>query len=241
MPTIPLKLQDNLIASIARRIISGELPSGAVLTEDELTRTYNLSRTVVREAIKRLTTLGLVTSRPKVGTIIRPREDWQMLHPDVLQWVIRSEPDLILQMVELWRVASPGMTRLAAEKGNDEDRAAIRKAYERLEYAFTQDHDDLQAADEAFHDTIVNACKNELLVSLVRQMRDSMTTSRIPTKSYQGLDLGDRDAVERILAQFRRVRDAILSGNGNEAAGATASMFFEAQERMRRQERRFVD
>ena len=54
-----------------------------------------MSRTVVREAIKVLAAKGLVESRPKVGTFVRPRRDWNLLDPDVLAWQIEAGPTLV--------------------------------------------------------------------------------------------------------------------------------------------------
>ena len=235
MPTIPLKLQDNLIASIARRIITGELPEGKVLTEDELTHEYNLSRTVVREAIKRLTTLGMVSSRPKVGTIIRPRADWQLLHPDVLEWMIKVEPGLALQLGELRQLAAPGMSRIAAKNATAEDRVALQAAHDRLVNAIQNDHDDLSAADRGFFDCIVAAGHNELLLSLVRQLMDAMRAARTSNTSYQGLDLGDKNAVQALMKKYTEILHAILEGDSDVAARVTFEVFGEAQARMKAQ------
>jgi len=79
-------LREQVLNAIGGRIISGELSPGDVLPkEDTLSEQYGVSRTVIREAVKGLAARGLVESRPKVGTIIRSRGDWQMLDPSVLE------------------------------------------------------------------------------------------------------------------------------------------------------------
>lgn len=67
-------LREQVLNDIGKQIIGGKLNPGDVLPkEDTLSVEYEVSRTVIREAIKGLAARGLVESRPKVGTIVRPR------------------------------------------------------------------------------------------------------------------------------------------------------------------------
>src|SRR6516164_5559747 len=78
-----LSLHGRIVHAIGRRIVSGDLRPGDLLpSEPDL----GASRTVVREAVKVLAAKGLVESRPKTGTRVRPREAWNLLDPDVLAW-----------------------------------------------------------------------------------------------------------------------------------------------------------
>jgi DNA-binding FadR family transcriptional regulator len=123
-----------------------------------------VSRTVVREAIKVLAAKGLVESRPKVGTRVRPRRDWNLLDPDVLAWQIEAGPDAAFlgQALELRRMIEPAPARLAAERATDAEIAALYEANE----AMTAAGDDLDAfmePDLRFHSLLLEACRNELL------------------------------------------------------------------------------
>ena len=76
-------LHGRIVHAIGRRILSGDLRPGDLLpAEPDL----GASRTVVREAVKVLAAKGLVESRPKTGTRVRPRDAWNLLDPDVLAW-----------------------------------------------------------------------------------------------------------------------------------------------------------
>src|SRR5258707_1526950 len=78
-----ISLHGRIVHAIGRRIVSGDLRPGDLLpSEPEL----GASRTVVREVVKVLSAKGLVESRPKTGTRVRPRETWNLLDPDVLAW-----------------------------------------------------------------------------------------------------------------------------------------------------------
>ena len=61
-------------------------------TLEELAAEFGVSRTAVREAVRLLSAKGLTVSRPKIGTKVRPRADWNMLDPDVLRWQIDERP-----------------------------------------------------------------------------------------------------------------------------------------------------
>ena len=76
-------LHGQVVHTIGRRILSGAIRPGELLPVDPGLRA---SRTVLREAIKVLAAEGLVESRPKTGTRVRPPEFWNLLDPDVLAW-----------------------------------------------------------------------------------------------------------------------------------------------------------
>ena len=69
-PNANLNMHDRVVAEMRRRIISGELAAGVNLSEIALAESFGVSRTPVREALKRLQTEGLITIRPRVGTFV---------------------------------------------------------------------------------------------------------------------------------------------------------------------------
>src|ERR671936_3107405 len=93
-PTYPRRgLHGAIVHDIGVRIMRGELQPGDLLpTEEELRGELAVSRTVLREAIKVLAAKGLVESRPKTGTRVRPRQSWNLLDPDVLAWQQEGTP-----------------------------------------------------------------------------------------------------------------------------------------------------
>ena len=80
-------LHGQVAHDIGRRILGGLVKPGELLpSETELSQRLGVSRTALREAIKVLAGKGLIESRPKTGTRVRPRESWNFLDPDVLTW-----------------------------------------------------------------------------------------------------------------------------------------------------------
>src|SRR5260370_29625216 len=86
-----------LAAALGRRIISGDIAPGAsVPTEAVLCTKFGVSRTTVRDAMKRLHGKGLVAGGPRSGMHVQPTRQWNQLDADVLLWRLESGADLAL-------------------------------------------------------------------------------------------------------------------------------------------------
>ncbi len=210
-------LREQVLNAIGSRIISGELVPGDVLPkEDTLSKDYGVSRTVIREAVKGLAARGLVESRPKVGTIIRPRADWQMLDPSVLEWVAASETDaeFMLHLAEVRLAIEPATAALAARNATPEDIERIGQAYEQLAAAI-DDENAWANADLAFHEAIVAGGHNEFLAYVVRALRRPLHSKRLINISL--IQLLEQDDVaepyespaDEVLSRHREVYEAI--------------------------------
>ena len=64
-------LVDRLAAAIQSRVLSGDLPSGARLRQETLASQFGVSRTPVREALRKLQSSGVVTVEPNRGAIVK--------------------------------------------------------------------------------------------------------------------------------------------------------------------------
>jgi GntR family transcriptional regulator, galactonate operon transcriptional repressor len=158
-------LHGEVVHTIGLQIVSGELqPNDPLPPEDELTSDLAVSRTVLREAVRVLAAKGLVGARPKTGTRVRPRAEWNILDPDVLSWRVEASNDSTLyqETTEIRLAIEPLAARLAATRALDEEIAAIAEAYSAME-AGVKDQFAYLAADLNSHDRILSACHNELL------------------------------------------------------------------------------
>ena len=71
------RVHQTVVADLARRILSGEIPAGHVLPSmQELSAELGVSRSAMREAVKVLSAKGMVEVRPRTGTRVRPRSNW---------------------------------------------------------------------------------------------------------------------------------------------------------------------
>ncbi|MDG6107662.1 FadR family transcriptional regulator [Dactylosporangium aurantiacum] len=154
------------MSALGRRIVLGRLDPGAVLDVGEIGAEFDVSRTVVREVLRGLGAKGLVDARPKRGTIVAPRAQWQLLDSDVLRWRFTDGVDetFLTELFELRLAVEPAVARLAAERRDDHDMATLYQALGDMRSA--QVPDEHVEADLAFHRALLAAAHNELFATL---------------------------------------------------------------------------
>ncbi|MBB5751609.1 FCD domain-containing protein [Prosthecomicrobium pneumaticum] len=173
------RLHGSVAHQLAVMIIGGRLKPGEVLpNEDLLSAQLSVSRTAYREAMRILVAKGLVKSRPKAGTTVNPRSEWNILDPDVLSWHFEVEPSpsFIIALFELRRIIEPAGAAIAAERRTADDLAAMRSALEKMRTMPPGDVTGLDA-DLAFHHTILVAAKNEALQALTNVIGSTLRWS----------------------------------------------------------------
>lgn len=157
-------MHPQIVRDLGMRIVGGEFAPGSRLPpEPLLLEGYQVSRSVLREAIRVLVAKGLVVSRQRAGVIVRERSDWHLLDPDVLYWLIQSRPraDFVASLLTVRRIFEPAAAALAARVATDEQRESIAEAYAGMEAARTPQ--ELLEPDLAFHRRIAEATGNDLL------------------------------------------------------------------------------
>ncbi|UQM23604.1 FadR family transcriptional regulator [Acinetobacter baumannii] len=169
---IPSKSQHALIVQqLGLKIVSGEISENEKLpSEVDLCEEYKVSRPVFREAIRVLNAKGLTYSRPKIGTVVRPKEEWHLLDPDVLFWLIQTTPEheFFKTLSTLRRVLEPELAYIAASTANEEDIERIKQAYEGMEKATTVE--EFIEPDIQFHLAIAKATHNDLLAYMSKML-----------------------------------------------------------------------
>jgi GntR family galactonate operon transcriptional repressor len=157
-------LHGQTVERLGALIVHGSYGEGMPLFAEQLESDLDVSKTVVREALKVLAAKGLVESRQKRGTVVRPRHDWNLLDADVLRWQTGSEPDVAFQemLAELRGIVEPAAARLAAVRRTEADLELLTAALEAMAVA-GDDVDAMVVADVAFHRTVLDATHNELL------------------------------------------------------------------------------
>jgi DNA-binding FadR family transcriptional regulator len=162
-------LHGAVVHEIGVRILRGELePGDPVPSEDELGVALGtdlaVSRTVVREAVKVLVAKRLVETRPKRGTWVRPREEWNLLDPDVLAWQLEAGTNrrFLDEMLELRRMIEPQAARVAALRATEDQIEELAEAT-RLMAEVGEDPGAFLEPDLRFHALLLQATHNELL------------------------------------------------------------------------------
>ena len=226
-------LHGEVVHTIGIQIVSGTLRPGDPLPpEDELVSDLSVSRTVLRESVRVLAAKGLVEARPKTGTRVRPRSEWNILDPDVLSWRSEAGHDqkLYEETTEVRVAIEPLAARLAATRATDDQLAGIAEAFAAME-AGVDDQAAYLEADLQFHTRILSSCDNELLEHLGRVLRAvlratfELTTT--PSRSRR-----------RALPLHRAILDGIAAGDEDAAEIAARTLIADTAADIRRLERR---
>jgi DNA-binding FadR family transcriptional regulator len=160
-------LHGQAVEVIGERIVRGQYPPGSSLHPDLIERELGVSKTVVREALRVLAAKGLIDSRQKRGTFVRPRTEWNLLDSALLRWQGLGTPErtFLDNLAEVRGIVEPAGARLAALRRDDADLAALTDALQRMIAADTDAHAMVEA-DLAFHRALLAAAHNELLTRM---------------------------------------------------------------------------
>lgn len=161
-------IHERVARNLAIAILSGHHAADASLpNEVEASLKLGVSRTAYREAIRTLVAKGLVASRPKSGTKVRASSEWNILDPDVLDWMFEAGPriEFINAIFELRRIVEPAAAALAAVRRTPDQLARIGHALEELAL-FGFEAREGQIADRRFHELIFDATGNPALSAL---------------------------------------------------------------------------
>ena len=178
-------MHSRIVQDLGVDIVSGKLAPGERLpAEAGLCASYGVSRPVLREATRVLVAKGLVISKPRVGSIVRPRVDWHMLDPDVLYWTMSPVPehDFFRSVLTVRRIIEPAAAALAASLATDDEVRRIETAYRKMESASTPEA--LLEPDLQFHREIMAATHNDLLAYIGNMMSLALSESIKLTNSH---------------------------------------------------------
>jgi DNA-binding FadR family transcriptional regulator len=165
---IERNLSEQVASALGREIVRGVHPPGVQLPNAiEMCARFQVSRTALREAYSLLIAKALIAARPKTGTRVRPRREWNLFDPDVLAWHLQSEPTgaFINDLFVLRQMVEPAAAALAAETRAPATVERIAAAYEGME-RFKDGSGELIEADLDFHMGILGATDNPFLTAL---------------------------------------------------------------------------
>jgi DNA-binding FadR family transcriptional regulator len=203
------KLYEYVVDDLGLQIIKGDyLPGETLPNEDALCKEFGVSRGVLREAMKVLIQKGLIESRPKTGTLIRPCSCWNLFDPDVLIWKYQAgnKWEFLRNIMEVRRIIEAEATKLAAERASAKDIERIRSIHHEMANTITNGtrypDEDFILIDLKFHTAILEACGNELIVQIGHTMRQALVTARQS-------DRHDIEAQKAVLPSHGMILDAI--------------------------------
>ncbi len=201
-----LPLRDVVFNTLRKAILTGELKPGERLMEIHLANKLGVSRTPIREAIRKLELEGLVTMIPRRGA-------------EVAQITEKSLKDVL----EVRRALDALCAELACTRITDAEMDHLKEACAEFEKATQQkDVAVIAKADVALHDIIVAATGNQRLVQLVNNLAEQMYRYRF---EY----IKDKSQHEKLIEEHRIIYESILNKNC-EAAARAAKLHIDNQE-----------
>ncbi len=196
-------LTHGMLDALGRAIVIGDYTGRTFPTEAELAREHGVSRSVTREAVKMLTAKGLLSARPRQGTVVEPQTRWNLFDTDVLRWLLERKFSLQLlrHFSELRIAIEPQAAAIAARDANADALAAIRRGLERMRAADAGADDSLES-DIAFHVAVLRASANPFYEQFQSVVATALQTSIRFTNRFKGrsASLPAHEAVERAIA-----------------------------------------
>ena len=216
---------DALLSELGRRIATGKLPAGTVMTLADLEGEFKVSRTLVRDVVKVLEGLGMVTSRRRVGVTVESRENWQLLDPHVIAWRMYDADERrhhLLEISELRRGLEPEAARLAAQRGlPGADRLVdLAERMRDLGAMGCGSDPEFLAADTEFHELIATLSGNEIFARL-----GAMTGALLVERTHWDLQPAYPDAE----AVRHHIRLALAIRDGKPETAAESASFIVTQ------------
>ena len=166
----PARLSVVVVDALVDAIVSGRYPSGTLLPpEPVLCESFDVSRSVVREAMKLLEEKGLARARQGHGTTISPPDEWNLLDPGVLAAAIRADEtmEILDELVDVRVALESAMASTAAQSMSDADLAELGDLLEEMGTQLP-DPERYLATDARFHDLIMRCSGNRLGRSIIR-------------------------------------------------------------------------
>jgi GntR family transcriptional regulator, transcriptional repressor for pyruvate dehydrogenase complex len=208
-------LSDQVAHAIGLEIREMRLLGGDKLpTEAALVQQFGVSRTVVREAISRLKSLGLVESRQGSGAFVRAA-GFSPLQFDAQSVASKRA---VVQMVEVRRALEAEVAALAAQRRSASDLKRIEQAAKALDQTVRAGGDGVDQ-DVALHRAIADAAQNEFLISTLDYLRQFLHGATRVTRANEARRA---DFAKQVQTEHQAIIEAIIAADPSKARKAAA-------------------
>lgn len=217
-------LHGSVVTALGRAIVSGQYPAGRVLTLDGVGAERGVSRSVAREAIRVLESMGMVESRRRVGITVQPAEKWNVFDPVVIRWRldVGDRTAQLLSLSELRSGFEPAAAALAAVRATPHQcRLMAAAVSDMVVHGRSGDLDAYLLADKSFHQTLLEASGNEMFRAL-----NGVVAEVLAGRTHHGM-MPERPEIAAI-ALHDEVARAIRMGEQKQAEQAMRAIIEEA-------------
>ncbi|MBF8184538.1 FadR family transcriptional regulator [Nonomuraea sp. K274] len=162
-------LHARVLDHLGTAVCSGDVAAGSVLSIEDLVDRYQVSRSVIREVLRVLASMGLVETRRRVGIMIQPARAWKVFDPQVIRWRLASDGRMaqMRSISELRTAIEPHAAMLAAERIDDDEASELVGLGAKL-WAAGKAGDEARflSLDIDFHRRVLAASGNEMFAEL---------------------------------------------------------------------------
>ena len=222
-PSMPIQVARE----IGRRIVAGTIEAETLLDDEaSLTKRYQVSRVVIRDAVKILVGKGLLDVRRGIGTRVKPRNQWVLWDDDVLAWHVSAPPnrDYINQLMDIRLAFEPKAAHWAAERATPEALIEIEAACVGMEIE-KGSIEKFIIADALFHRSVLRAARNDYLTAMEGVIYSALLISLKLTNKYPRENNSS-------VSFHRDVYQAIADKNGGLAEKLTEKLLKDAIKRL---------
>lgn len=211
----------QVVDKLGLAIIRGDYEIGSILPGDKkLEQQFGVSRTVLREATKTLAAKGLISARARVGTWVEPREKWNMMDSDILDWHFKdgTNEQLLMHLSDACLSIVPHAAQLAAKSASSD---VVERLNNLLGQLGSKDLtvDEMSKIDSSFHLAILEASDNPIM-----QSAGSMVKSALSGFYNYTISFVDREILDRVIEDHRKVVKAIEDHDEDSARTAMENM-----------------
>jgi len=178
-----------VVSELVELIVTGQIAEGQLLPpEGPLSEHFGVSRTIIRESVKRLEEKGLVVVAQGRGTQVARSGSWNMLDPVVLSALIDNDESLgaLDELTVVRGTLEAAMAGAVAARRTAEELTRLEHALQAMRDA-RHDSDSFRQADVAFHFTVMELSRNRLAENITKRLyRRALESSRYHGMGYAG-------------------------------------------------------
>lgn len=219
-------LHVQVAREMARKILSAELVQNEIIPSEKLLcEQFDVSRTALREAVKLLTSKGLLESKPKVGTRVRSRDNWNFLDSQLLDWVddLGDNESVYKEFLALRRAIEPAAAALAAVNATAEERILLSEVFQEMDYvAANFDPVRWTEVDVQFHRLIFLSTANSFYLPF----------ANIFATMFSGFIGHSSEGGSTCIKEHRAIYRAIMAGDPDKARNAYTHLLSHSNHRL---------